>query len=342
MAFQADGIPQPQPTASSLDAVVRHLKASADPTRLRLLALLSRSQLSVNEIVQVTGQSQPTVSRNLKTLCDAGLLERSPEGSWVFYRVPDEGPGAALAQHLISSLPSADPVIVADEAALDNVRHVRSEAAAQYFAENAERWESLRALHGGNSDTESAILAMTSGLEIRRLLDIGTGTGRVLELLAPQAERGVGLDVSHQMLSIARANLAAAGLTNSSVRHGNLYQPPFDPESFDLIVMHQVLHYLENAGDALDRVAGLLEPGGRMLIVDFAPHALETLRADHSHRRLGIHGEELVQWANRAGLTIEQDKTLHPPIAQSESLIVRLWMLRKYASADSLNWLRAV
>ena len=342
MAFQADPSSQPAARPAAFDDVVRQLKAAADPTRLRLLALLAQSQLSVNEIVQVTGQSQPTVSRNLKTLCDAGLLERSPEGAWVFYRVPDEGPGAALARHLVSSIPSTDSVIATDEAALDNIRQIRSEAAAQYFAENAERWESLRALHGGNSDTESAVLAMTSGLEIRRLLDIGTGTGRILELLAPQAERCVGLDVSHQMLSIARSNLAEAGLTNSSVRHGNLYQPPFDPESFDLIVMHQVLHYLENAGDALDRAAGLLEPGGRMLIVDFAPHALETLRENHEHRRLGIHGEELVQWANRAGLSIEQDKTLHPPIAQSESLIVRLWMLRKYASADSLNWLRAV
>ena len=327
--------------ASGFDDVVAQLKAAAEPSRLRLLALLTKSQLSVNEITEVLGQSQPTVSRQLKVLTDAGLVERSPEGSWVFYRVPDEGSAAAFARRIVEELSDGDPALTADEAALDNVRQARSAAAAEYFAENAEQWEKLRSLHGGNADTERAMLAMTGDEPISRLLDIGTGTGRMLELFAPLADRAVGLDVSHGMLSIARANLNKPGLEHTSVRHGNLYQPPFDDGSFDFVVLHQVLHYLENPAQAFERVSGLLTPGGRVLIADFAPHALEQLRAEHEHRRLGIHGEELVQWANRAGLSIEQDKTLHPPIAQSESLIVRLWMLRKNGGHD-LNWLRAV
>jgi SAM-dependent methyltransferase len=140
---------------------------------------------------------------------------------------------------------------------------------------------------------------------------------------------------------VARANLTQAGLERCSVRHGNLYQPPFAPESFDFIVMHQVLHYLEDPGEALVQTAKLLEPGGRMLIADFAPHGLEHLREDHEHRRLGIHGEELAQWADRAGLSIEKDRTLHPPAGQEESLTVRVWLLRQGRGPYG-NWLRVV
>jgi SAM-dependent methyltransferase len=320
---------QPRPAAAtSFDTLVGQLKAVAEPTRLRLLALLSESQLAVTEIAQILGQSQPTVSRQLKLLCDAGLLERSPEGSWVFYRVPDDGPGAALARELVDELSPSDPIIAADGAALDGIRRARTEAAARYFSANAAQWQKLRSLHVSPSAVEQAMVELVQDEPIGQLLDIGTGTGRILEVLAPLVDRGVGLDISHEMLSIARANLSRADLPRCSVRHGNLYQPPFAPHSFDLVVMHQVLHYLDDPATALDRAARMLRSGGRLLIADFAPHGLEHLRAEHEHRRLGIDGDEMVQWATRARLAVEHERTLSPPEDRSESLTVRLWLLR--------------
>lgn len=322
--------------------LITQLKAAAEPTRLRVLSLLSKSQLSVNEITQVIGQSQPTVSRHLKSLADAGLIERSPEGAWVFYRVPDDGPGAVLVNKLVSELSSTDPTIAADDAALDNIRLARTEAAARYFSDNAAQWQKLRSLHAANADVEAAMIEIAGSEPIGELLDLGTGTGRILELMAPMIDRGVGLDISHEMLSIARANLTRSGLIRCSVRHGSLYQPPFGDDSFDFIVMHQVLHYLENPAEAIAHAARLLEPGGRLMIADFAPHQLEYLREEHQHRKLGISSDELKTWADNALLSIEQERTLPGPLTSEASLTTKVWLLRNghSRSPDRLSLVR--
>ncbi|HYS46223.1 MAG TPA: metalloregulator ArsR/SmtB family transcription factor, partial [Rhizomicrobium sp.] len=222
------------------------LRAAGDPTRLRLLLLLRQAELTVSELVEIVGQSQPRVSRHLKLLGEAGLVERFKEGSWVFCRAADRGTGAELGA-AIAAL--ADPALQeTDKARLAHVRQARANAAAAYFKSNAAEWERIRALHAPERDVEEAIARRLTSTRIENFLDAGTGTGRMLELIAPQAKRAVGIDVSPDMLAIARDRLLRENIQNAQVRLGDTYRLPFPnggPHTgFDVVLFHQVLHYL--------------------------------------------------------------------------------------------------
>src|SRR5580704_7901699 len=263
-----------------MDRLVAMLRAAGDPTRLRLLLLLRQAELTVSELIEIVGQSQPRVSRHLKLLGEAGLLERFKEGSWVFYRAADRGKGAELGRALALL---ADPgLIETDRARLVHVREARAAAAAAYFKANAAEWERIRALHAPEKHVEAAIIKHLAAKPIEDLLDAGTGTGRMLELLAPHAKRAIGIDVSPEMLAIARDRLARENLPQVQVRLGDIYRLPFANGSrntgFDAVLFHQVLHYLDDPGAAVAEAARVLRPGGRMVIADFAPHELEFLR----------------------------------------------------------------
>jgi SAM-dependent methyltransferase len=314
----------------SFETLVSTLRAIAEPTRLRLVILLGRAELTVTEISQVIGQSQPRTSRHLRLLLDADILERTPEGAFVFYRLSDRDQRADLVRAVANRCAADDPVIAADLAALERVRHARSEAAATYFDAYTAESATIRSLHVAETDVERDMLELIGGEgPIERLLDIGTGTGRILELMAPHSERSIGLDLSHEMLQLARANLDEARLSHASVRQGDLHRPPFEAASFDVAVMHHVLHLLDDPGGAVVDAARLLRPGGRLLVADFAPHELGFLRERHGHRHLGIAEEEMRSWAAEAGLLIETERTLDPPDqASGERLTVRLWLLR--------------
>jgi ArsR family transcriptional regulator len=316
------------------DDLVGSLRAVAEPTRLRLVALLGREELTVTEISRVINQSQPRTSRHLRLLVDAGVLERAPEGAFVYYRLAEESAAAELARRVASVAPIDDVIIAADLAALSRVRQARIEAAIAYRSAHADELEGLRELYVGEAAVERALLDMLIGEgPIGRLLDIGTGTGRILELLAPHTEQSVGLDLDHDMLQLARAALGEAQLSRAAVRHGDLHRPPFEAGSFDVAVMHHVLHMLDAPGSAIEDAARLLRPGGRLLVADFATHDLEALRSLHGHRCLGIADKEMLGWAIQAGLEVESECTL-PPTAGDEQLTVRLWLLRAVARAD--------
>jgi len=279
------------------------LRAAGDPTRLRLLLLLRQAELTVSELIEIVGQSQPRVSRHLKLLGEAGLLERFKEGSWVFYRAADRGAGAELGA-AIAAL--ADPVMLeSDRARLAHVRETRAAAAAAYFKANAAEWERIRALHAPEKDVEAAILRQLGGRKIGNLLDAGTGTGRMLELLAPGAARAVGVDVSPEMLAIARDRLLRENIRHAQVRLADTYRLPFPngngEQGFDVVLFHQVLHYLDDPGAAVAEAARVMAPGGTLLIADFAPHALEFLREEYAHRRLGFSDREVEGWFAAAG-----------------------------------------
>jgi len=310
------------------DDLVGSLRAIAEPTRMRLVALLGREELTVTEISRVIGQSQPRASRHLRLLVDAGVLERAPEGVFVYYRLAEDSPAADLAHRLASLSPTTDAIIASDLAALSRVRQARIEAAIAYRSAHVDELEGLRDLYVGEAAVERALLDMLVGEgPIGRLLDIGTGSGRILELLAPHTEQSVGLDVDHDMLQLARAALGEAQLSRAAVRHGDLHRPPFEAGSFDVAVMHHVLHLLDQPGAAITDAARLLQPGGRLLVADFATHDLEHLRTDHGHRCLGIDDNEMLAWAVQAGLDVESERTL-PPTTSEEQLTVRLWLLR--------------
>lgn len=312
----------------AFEDLVGTLRAVAEPTRLRLVALLGCEELTVTEISRVIGQSQPRTSRHLRLLVDAGIFERAPEGAFVYYRLAEDSPAAALAHSVAVLSPDTDTTMAADRTALERVRQARVEAANAYRNAHANELDGLRALYVGEAAVEHALLDMLVGEgPIGRLLDIGTGTGRILELLAPHCEHSVGLDVDHGMLQLARAALGEAHLSRAAVRHGDLHRPPFGAGGFDVAVMHHVLHLLDDPGAAVVDATRLLRPGGRLLVADFAAHDLEELRTLHGHRHLGIADDEMLRWAQAAGLEVERDSSL-PPTGKDEQLTVRLWLLR--------------
>jgi ubiquinone/menaquinone biosynthesis C-methylase UbiE len=311
-----------------VDELVTMLRAVGDPTRLRLLLLLRQAELAVSELIEILGQSQPRVSRHLKLLCEAGLIQRFKEGSWVFYRAADQGRGAAFGTAIAAEVD--EPALADDLKRLALVRQNRAAVAAAFFKANAAQWERIRALHAPDKDVEAAIVRRLSDGPLDSLLDAGTGTGRMLELLAPHAKRAVGLDISPEMLAIARDRLARQGLHHVQVRLAATYRLPFPSATtdsgFDAVLFHQVLHYLDDPGAAVIEAARVLRPGGRLLIADFAPHALEFLRTDFAHRRLGFPDREVQGWFALAGLKTLGHEAIAPPADRKEKLTVKIWL----------------
>ena len=311
----------------STGQAVEILRAAGEPTRLRILGLLSREELAVLELCRVLDQSQPRVSRHLKLLAEAGLVERFPDGAWVFYRLVTAGEARHLADEILKLVDPADPVFVRDIERLQAVRGERSAEAGEYFARNAARWDEIRSLYVSETAVEAAILEAAGEGPFRRLVDLGSGTGRMLTLLGPHAEAAVGLDLSQQMLNIARNHVAEAGLERCELRHGDIFGTRLPGHSADLVVVHQVLHYLADPAAAVREAARLVAEGGRLLIVDFAPHALEFLREQHQHRRLGFSEPEMARWLGEAGLSNIRVTDLPP--ARQEGLTVKIWVAER-------------
>lgn len=309
---------------------VEILRAAGEPTRMRMLALLSREELSVLELCRVLDQSQPRVSRHLKLLAEAGLVDRFPDGAWVFYRLAS-GEARALVDLSLSLTDPSDPVFRRDAERLIAVAAERSAEAAAYFARNAARWDEIRSLYVSEAEVEAAIEAAAGAGPVGRLVDLGAGTGRMLTLLGRRAERALGLDLSQQMLNIARLNVCEAGLAGCELRHGDIFATGLADGCADLVTVHQVLHYLGDPAAAVGEAARLVAPGGRLLIVDFAPHKLEFLREQHQHRRLGFSDQEIARWTAAAGLEGEKTRTL-PPV-EERGLTVKIWTARRPAAA---------
>lgn len=314
--------------SESLASVVLQLRAAGEVTRVRILALLAHGELSVGELTQVLGQSQPRLSRHLKFLTGAGLVERLPEGAWVFYRLPAEGRARMLLDTIISGIDPEDPDLRRDLVRLREVKGERAAAAEAYFARVAEHWDELRTLHYSDAEIEKAVLATAGPGPFDLVVDFGTGTGRMLSLFAPRARRVEGIDLSHQMLTVARSKLEAENAANASVRHGDATASPYADNSASLVIIHQVLHFLDDPGRALNEAARVLKPGGRVIVVDFAPHTLEHLREQHAHRRLGIAEADLERWAEKAGLVPSLARTFRAPEGDKGVAVV-VW------SADS-------
>jgi len=314
-------------TPIGLDAYLNGLKAAGESTRLRILLLLKHGDLTVKDLTEILGQSQPRMSRHLRLLAEAGLIRRYPEGAWVYYRLAESGPGARMVPALLALPDGQDPVIVRDRERLETVRTRNAEAASHYFAANADEWDRIRSLHVAEEAVEAAMLELVGLEPFESLLDIGTGTGRVLELFAENYNRSVGVDLSHSMLTVARANLDRAGLASAQVRQGDLFNLNLTAQDYDLVCIHQVLHFLDDPAGAVREAARMLRPGGRMLIVDFAPHNLEFLREEHAHRRLGFARDEVASFMAAVGLETFDTRDLQPD-ASKHGLTVTLWLAR--------------
>lgn len=313
------------------EQAVDALRAAGEPTRLRILALLAAEELSVMELSRVLEQSQPRVSRHLKLMTEAGLIERFPDGAWVFYRLAHDGPHRRLVDTVLDGLTQSDPQSERDFHRLQGVRAERETEAQEYFERVAPRWDEIRSLYAPETTVESAIERAAGPGPFERVVDLGTGSGRMLTLLGRKAKMSVGLDLSQQMLNVARANVGRAGLEKVELRHGDIFSTRLPSASADLVVVHQVLHYLSDPASAVAEAARLVAPVGRLLIVDFAPHDLEFLRSDHQHRRLGFSDDEIGRWLEEAGLTRPAPIALRP---DREGLTVKIWTgLRAAADA---------
>lgn len=296
-------------------------RALADATRLRILALLRAMELSVGELAQVLGQSQPRVSRHVKILVDAGLAERRKEGSWVFVALGRAAVVDPVAAALDAwSAQEVDHWTVADAARLAAVRADRAASAAAWFEGHAGEWDAIRSLHVAESEVEAAMAEVLGDGDLGTLIDIGTGTGRMLELFAGQADSALGIDRSSEMLRLARAKLSERGLS-AELRQADLYALPMADQAADVAILHHVLHFAQQPGAAIAEAARVLGPGGRLLIADFAPHDREDLRTRDAHTRLGFGDDQMATWFAAAGLGTARVDTLG-----GGELTVKLWL----------------
>lgn len=304
-------------------SVVDALRAAGEPTRLRLLQLLAREELSVMELVSILDQSQPRISRHLKLLTEAGLIERFPDGAWVFYRLANN----SLRPLIDAVLKDSDDPQSADLTQLEAVREARRKSAEAYFESIAPQWDEIRSHYAPDAQIETRLSELAGKGPFEHLIDLGTGSGRMLTLLGPRAQRATGIDLSSRMLNIARARVHEAGLDHIDFRHGDVYGTGLDGATADLVVIHQVLHFLSDPARAVSEAGRLLKVQGRALIVDFAPHSLEIMREKYLHRRLGLSDADMAQWASAAGLSVTDSQSIKP--ASDEGLTVRIWCLAK-------------
>jgi len=325
------------PGSFTSEEIVTALKAAAEPTRLRILLLLAAGELNVKDLTQILGQSQPRISRHLKLLAEAGLVERFREGSWVYFHVSDRSSGGRLALDLLALVDNADPVVLRDRERSDALKREREAAAQGYFRVHAADWDRIRTLHVAESEVEAAMGAALGPGPFKLLLDLGTGTGRILELFAERYERGLGFDLNQAMLAYARSKLSNTGLVRAQVRHGDIYALALPDGVADAVIMHQVLHFLSEPALAIREAARVLAPGGQLLVVDFAPHGLEFLREDFAHDRLGFAPVQVAQWMEDAGLKPVVQRDLAPERSKDgpEKLTVSLWMAERAPAAAS-------
>ncbi|MGO7339896.1 ArsR/SmtB family transcription factor [Rhizobium johnstonii] len=317
-----------EPLKLGLDALVDVLKAAGEPTRLRLLALLDGGDLTVTDLTEILGQSQPRISRHLKLLGEAELIERYQEGAWAYFRLKQDGKAAMLARALLKHVSENDPTVLRDGERLSQVKRQRAERAQAYFSRNAAEWDELRRLHAADEEVDSAVIRLLGSQPIDSLLDLGTGTGRILELLSGLYRRATGVDASRDMLSVARANLDKSRITKATVRHADILNLPFEGQDFDLVTIHQVLHFFDQPEIAIAEASRMLRPGGRLVVIDLAPHTLEYLRDEHAHVRLGFSHQAMSDWLRKAGLDVEQVVDLHPGQQGGQGLTVTVWLAR--------------
>ncbi len=309
-----------------MEHLLSSLRAVAEPTRLRLLALAARGSFCVMEFTEILGQSQPRLSRHLKLLCDCGLLDRVREGANVWFALP-HGELGALARDLVARLPAGDAILESDRRQAARVLAERARIASESFRVKGADWDEMRALDLPAAEVEAALLRLVPQ-DAGRLLDVGTGTGRVLELLAPRISRGLGIDASKAMLALARARLSRAGCAQCAVRLGDMYRLKLADASFDVVVLQMVLHHAEDPAGVLAETARVLRPGGAAIVIDLAAHDRQDLTARLAHRHPGFTDPQMRDLLRDAGMAAA------PPTPVPGPLIIKLWSATTQAQTN--------
>jgi SAM-dependent methyltransferase len=312
-----------------MDQVLDILRAAGEPSRLRILAILDHGELTIGELTYVLRQSQPRVSRHVRLLADAGLLHRYPEGSWVFCRLERRGEVGTLLSQILQHVAGGAGVMQADLARLNDIRQERQSRASQYFTDNASNWSDVQALYVPETEIETRMVEHFPALAVECLLDLGTGTGRMLECFGARAEEAIGFDLNTQMLALARARISEAGLVNCQVRQGDIAALSVPSASADLVILHQVMHFLDNPELVMREAGRVLRTGGRLLIADFASHSKEWLRDEHAHRRLGFSNDEIAEWLELNDLALLHTEHMVNKSVR-DGLEVVLWVAEKH------------
>ena len=314
-----------------MDHILNIFRALADPTRLRIMLLLQKMELAVGELAQILDQSQPRISRHIRILDEAGLAERRKEGSWVFLKPGPASELEILGRIFRSSKVAKSDQAMQDQAQLSLVRKARAEMAERYFAAHAQEWDAIRSLHLPEAEVERAMLALLRDAPLGKMLDIGTGTGRMVELFGAAAQSIIAIDNSPEMLRLARAKLldseTASGLNlvqKTELKQGDFNNLPVANGTVDSVILHQVLHYAQHPEAVLVEVSRVLKPAGVVLIADFAAHDREDLRTEHAHARLGFSDESMKHWLTASKLGLVQTRTL-----DGGELTVKIWVARK-------------
>ena len=313
----------------ALNEMVDVLKAVAETTRLRILFLLDKGDLTVSDITKILGQSQPRVSRHLRLLMEARLIERYQEGAWAYFSLSSCSLRREMLKIVLQHIDVEDNLINADLMRLGEVKKERSLAAAAYFSKNAHDWDKLRLLHVPDNTVEQTMVELVGTTPFQSMLDIGTGTGSLLKLFSPLYTRAIGIDNNRDMLAVARVNLDKAGISNAQVRLGDVANLPVENETFNLVTIYQVLHFLSDPESAIFEAARVMRPGARLIIVDYAPHELEYLREKYAHIRMGFSDTQMADWLDKAGLTLEKTLSFQPQQnGNTKGLTIKLWLAR--------------
>ena len=309
--------------------MVEVLKTVAETTRLRILFLLTKGDLTVSDLTEILEQSQPRVSRHLRLLTTARLIERHQEGAWAYFSLSSCTLRQEILQTILHNIDGHDHAIERDKERLGEVKRRRSLAAAAYFSKNAQEWDQLRLLHAPDNRVEQTMLELVGTTPFQSMLDIGTGTGSLLKLFAPLYTRGIGIDINRDMLAVARVNLDKAGILNAQVRLGAVAALPVEKETFNLVTIYQVLHFLSDPEIAISEARRVMRPGARLVIVDYAPHDLEFLAEQYAHVRMGFSDAQIEFWLTKTGLTLEKTLSFQPQQnGNTKGLTLKLWLAR--------------
>ncbi len=316
-----------------MDSLLNIMRALADPTRLRIALLIRQLELSVGEVVQILGQSQPRVSRHIRILHEAGIAQRRKEGSWVFLRCGEHLTNGNMDSLFAMTDGSEARIVQRDLAKLTEVRTARAKMAEAYFALHASEWDDLRSLHVAESQVETAMMQILDVAPLGNVLDVGTGTGRMIELFSGRAARFTAIDNNAEMLRVARAKLPAltSGTDQIEIKLGDFNSLPLADASFDTILFHQVLHYAQEPERVIAEAARVLAPSGRILIADFAAHDNEELRSVHAHARLGFTDDTIARAFAACGLHMAHHTTL-----DGGALTVKIWLGQKNTNQSEI------
>ncbi|CAM3630178.1 ArsR family transcriptional regulator [Litorimonas haliclonae] len=298
------------------------LKTMGHVDRLRILALLARGELTITELVQILGLSQPRVTQYIKSLESVEIIERLREGSWVFSRLKRGNPALTkLVETTLQTLPQNEALLLSDMRRLNEVRDARSRVADAFFARVAQNSDQLGDEYLPQERIEDALLKISGDGPFDFMIDMGTGTGRMLELFSGRITRGAGIDSNPDMLKVARHKLAPDQFGHISVQQGDLHATPFRENTADLVTLHQVLHYLDDPREAIYEASRLLTRDGQLLIVDFEAHTEDHFREDYAHRRLGFTDLDITEWAKWADLQIK----IETKLSNNNNPAIKIW-----------------